>query len=123
MAGDISHDRLQSECWQYLWNMYPQTRKLCWHTPNEQRPYPGETKKEYIIRLSQAKAIGVVKGVVDLVFYWKGVLHIFDIKIGNDSLSEDQKLFIKAVVAQGGVFYEIRTLEQFIKIIITLQIQ
>lgn len=131
MAG--LHDRLQSQCFLHLWNFYPESRHLCWHTPNELIPTPtlcvdplkGETALSYIKRckdeymstyvrkLSVMKAIGVLKGVVDLVFYWGGVLYLFDIKLENDRLSNDQKLFIQSVIAQGGRFDEINDLEQF----------
>ncbi len=108
-----NHDKLQKECFEYLWNYHPATRRTFWHTPNTQRPYPGESKRGYIIRLKQAEAIGVLAGVTDLVFYWSGCLYMFDIKIGADTLSEAQKKFIAANVAQGGKFTEIENIEQF----------
>lgn len=110
----MNHDQLQKQCFDYLWNTYPQTRRCCWHTPNEQRRYPGETAHHHMTRLSQAKSVGVLKGVVDLVFYWKGALHTFDIKIGNDKLSDDQKKFIAAIEAQGGTFTEINCFDDFV---------
>ncbi len=119
-AQDPRHDRIQQECWIYLWNTYPQTRRLLWHTPNELRPYPKENERQFMIRLSQAKAIGVMKGVWDLVFYWKGVLYIFDIKIGNDRLSEEQLDFERQVIAQGGKSFIIESTQQFKDIILTL---
>lgn len=70
------------------------------------------THKEHIIILSQRKAIGVLPGVTDLVFYWKGILYMFDIKIGNDTLSEEQLSFIAANIEQGGQFFEINSLEE-----------
>lgn len=70
------------------------------------------TQKEHIILLAQRKAIGVLAGVTDLIFYWKGVLYMFDIKIGNDTLSAEQLSFIAANIEQGGQFFEINSLEQ-----------
>ena len=113
----ITHDQLQKMCFDHLWNHYPTTRRTFWHTPNEQRRYPGETDKQHMIRLSQAKSIGVLKGVVDLVWYWKGELITFDIKVGADSLSDDQIKFIDAIKVQGGSFYEISSLDQFKQVI------
>lgn len=109
------HDRLQQQCWQHLWNTYPQSRYLVWHTKNEAIPYPGESKKQYIIRRSQDKAKGLLPGVWDLVFYWKGVLHLFDIKVGKDRLSDDQIRFRDQVVSQGGRAYVIEELVTFIE--------
>lgn len=111
------HDKLQKQCFDYLWNTYPKTRRTFWHTPNEQRRYPGETAHHHMVRLSQAKSIGVLKGVVDLVWYWKGVLYTFDIKIGADTVKPDQELFIFAIVDQGGKFFEINTFSQFQQIV------
>jgi hypothetical protein len=111
----MTHDQLQKSCFDFLWNYYPETRRCCWHTPNEQRPFPGESKKAHMIRLTQAKSIGVLKGVVDLVLYFKGVLYLFDIKVGNDRLSEDQLKFIAAIEAQGGKFFEVNDFESFKK--------
>lgn len=113
----MSHNKLQQQCWQYLWNYFPDSRYLCWHTKNEDIPHKSETKQQYIIRRSQDKAIGLLPGVYDLVFYRQGVLHIFDIKVGRDKLSEEQIRFRDQIVSQGGKDYEIRTLDEFKQII------
>lgn len=112
-----SHDRLQQECFQFLWNNYPQIRRTFFHSPNEFPRQRGMTQREHTIILSQRKAIGVLSGVIDLVWYYKGVLYMFDIKLGKDSLSDAQKDFISAMVAQGGVFQEISSLDQFKSIV------
>lgn len=113
----MNHDQLQKLCFDFLWNTYPLTRRTFWHTPNEQRRYPGETAHHHMVRLSQAKSIGVLKGVVDLVWYWGGALHTFDVKLGTDRLSEDQLKFIAAITDQGGTFHEINSLDQFKEIV------
>jgi hypothetical protein len=116
----LSHNQLQQKCWQHLWNTYPESRYLCWHTKNEDIPHKGETKQSYIVRRSQDKAIGLLPGVWDLVFYWKTCLYIFDVKVGKDKLSENQIRFRDNVISQGGQAHEINELDQFI--IITKQI-
>lgn len=108
----MTHDKLQQSLFLYIWNTYPQARRTFWHTPNELLKHQHETTRDFMIRLSQRKAIGVLPGVVDLVFYWSGVLYMFDIKVGLDHLSETQLAFIKANEVQGGKFYEIRSIEQ-----------
>jgi hypothetical protein len=112
-APALKHDALQQKCFMWAWNSYPHLRKLLWHTPNELPRRKGESDLSYLQRLNTRRAIGVVSGVLDLTFYYKGALHVFDIKVGNDRLSEDQELFIERVEAQGGKSYEVRTLEQF----------
>lgn len=111
----MTHNQLQQQCWQHLWNTYPLTRYCAWHTKNEDIPRKGETKKDYIIRRSQDKAIGLLPGVFDLVLYWNHILYIFDIKIGRDVLSEQQLRFKEAILMQGGIAFEIRTLDMFIE--------
>lgn len=111
----MTHNQLQQKCWQHLWNEYPASRYLCWHTKNEDIPHKNETKNEYVIRRSQDKAIGLLPGVWDLVLYFKGVLHIFDIKVGKDKLSEKQLRFEDAIINQGGISYEINTFDTFVE--------
>ncbi|MBC7866248.1 MAG: hypothetical protein H7X88_01830 [Gloeobacteraceae cyanobacterium ES-bin-316] len=113
----MAHNQLQQKCWQYLWNYYPDSRYTCWHTKNEDIPYPGETKKSYMIRRSQDKAVGLLPGVWDLVFYKNGVLHIFDVKVGKDKLSESQIRFRDQIVGNGGKAYVIENIDTFIQII------
>lgn len=111
ISNSYSHDRIQQEIFNYAWNKYPQTRMCMWHTPNEYTPHAKETQQETLKRLSERKRIGVVKGVLDLSFYWRGILYILDVKIGTDSLSDSQLSYIAAIVAQGGIFYEINSVE------------
>lgn len=115
-----SHDRLVSECFLFTWNNYEDTQRLVFHPNNETRPFKNESKEAYMKRLSLNFAIGVVKGVVDLIFYWKGRLHVFDIKINTDKLSEEQTDFMQKVIFNGGTAHTIIGIEQFKKIFITL---
>lgn len=131
-----THDRLQQEVYQHIYNTYPQTRGNCWHTPNEFIPDTfiqqqckricGDKlpsflitifelhKKHFVSSLSKRKSIGVLAGVTDLVLYYKGCLLMMDIKLPGDSLSDRQIAFIEANVKQGGRFIEINTLAQAI---------
>lgn len=113
IENKFSHDRLVSECFLYTWNNFEDTQRLVWHSNNECRQYPGETLLNFRKRLSMNFAIGVVAGVTDLVFYWKGRLHVFDIKIGNDRVSNEQLDFANKVVANGGSAHTIINLPQF----------
>lgn len=100
----------------HLWNTYPESRYTCWHTKNEDIPHRGETKKEYVIRRSQDKALGLLPGVWDLVMYRTGKLYIFDVKVGKDKLSDSQIRFRDMIIQNGGEAYEINDLESFIEI-------
>lgn len=129
----LSHDKIQQEVYNYLWNYYPATRRCFWHTPNELTPDTfitdrikwskqvipkwlsdiiSQWHKNFVVKLSKRKAIGVLAGVTDLVLFWSGTLYMFDIKIGKDRLSEAQIAFIAANEAQGGKFFQIGSIEE-----------
>jgi hypothetical protein len=69
--------------------------------------------KGSMAKMSQLKALGVVKGVTDLVFFWSGRLFGMDIKIGRDKFSKEQNEFVSKLRENGGNGFEIRSLEQF----------
>ena len=127
----MNHDQLQAKCFQYVWNTYPNLRRLMWHTPNETKQddfilkevakvdqglaskLSAIVRKRLGIHISTRKAIGVVKGVTDLTFYYNGRLHAFDVKLGKDRMSEEQKEFAQRVINQGGTFDIIDDFEKF----------
>lgn len=122
----MSHDQLQSACFVWLWNTRPDLRGTFWGTFNDIKQVEkligalmkiklSDTVRRAI--LSKMKGLGMVKGLVDFIFYYKGVLYVMDFKIGPDKLSPEQKDFIKAIETQGGRGMEIRDLEQFKNII------
>ena len=105
------HDKLQSECFLWFYNNHPNLRYLMHSNLNN---LTSQIPKEKAIRImGMLKGMGLVKGVLDLEFYYKGVLHVFDIKVGRDSLKNEQKDFIKAIENQGGRGYVIRSIEDF----------
>jgi hypothetical protein len=63
--------------------------------------------------VSKAKAAGLVPGVSDLHFQWDGTLHVFELKVRYNKLSEAQERFKAAMIRQGAIFYEIRDPETF----------
>lgn len=117
----MTHDKLQQSCFVWLWNNEQQLRRLFWSTFNDIKQVEkiigniGNRKRSIV--LSHMKSLGMVKGVVDFMFYFSGVLYIFDFKVEGDRLSKEQKEFIEAVEKQDGKFFEIRSLEQFKKTI------
>lgn len=125
----MTHDKLQYECFVWLWNNYPNLRQLFWGTFNDIKQVEKivgaimKIKFSQTIRriiLSNMKSLGMVKGVLDFMFYYDGVLHVMDFKVGNDRLSPEQKEFIKQIETQGGKGYEIRSLDEFKQIIICI---
>lgn len=116
----MTHDRLQFECFTWLWNSHPEIRQLFFSTFNDIKQVEkiiGNVKNARRIILSNMKSLGMVKGVLDFMFYYDRVLHVIDFKVGSDKLSPEQKSFIKQIEAQGGKAYEVRTVEEFKDII------
>lgn len=120
MSG--KHDKLQYQCFMYLWNERPELRYLFWSTFNDIKLVEKLlgammgvklTSKVRMAILSTMKTLGMVKGILDFMFYYKNVLYVMDFKVGADRLSKEQNAFIKAIEEQGGVGMEIRSLEKF----------
>jgi hypothetical protein len=109
----ISELQLQAQCYQWAYGTYPQIRGLLWHVPNETKPFPGEPKHDYYIRLNKMKAAGLVKGVSDLHFYWRNRLYCFELKVDYNKESTEQIAFGARIQMEGGYYDSIRTLEQF----------
>ena len=110
---NLKHNQLQYLCHQYLWNEHPKLRYLShanFNTLSTQGKNP-------IMTMAKLKSIGLVKGTFDYQFYYKGVLHVFDFKVGKDKLSNHQKNFQMAIELQGGKGYEVRSLKEFQEII------
>ena len=105
-----AHEKLQKECFLYFWNNYPQYRMLMHANINSHHKWNK-------IDISVLKGIGLVKGILDLEFYYKGVLYVFDIKIGKDKLSKEQLYCIKQVEEHGGKGFEIRSFCDFKELI------
>lgn len=103
----MTEDQLQSKCFQWTWNTHPETRYCLWAVPNggDRRPYEA----------ARLKATGVVSGVHDLHFLWKGKFYTFELKVGSNKLSPHQITFGCQVLLHGGEWYEIRDFETFQK--------
>lgn len=101
----LSEDRLQSDCFQWFHNTYPQLRGLLWHVPNGGNRNAHEANK--------LKAMGVVAGVADLHFYYKGSLHLFELKTEIGRLSPAQELWLAKIEYQGAKVNIVRDLSTF----------
>ena len=67
-----SEARLQSTAFQWFNNTYPHLRGLLFHVPNGEKRDP--------ITANKLKAMGVVAGIPDLVFLYKGKAYFFEWK-------------------------------------------
>ena len=105
----MSEDQLQSTCYQYFHNQYPNLRGLLWAVPN------GGSRNK--IEAMKLKATGVISGVYDLHFFHKKTLHLFELKVGSNKLSENQTNWGLQLCAHGAEIYEIRDFETFKNII------
>lgn len=118
---ELTHDQLQFRCFWHLHNNHPELRKLFWGTFNDIKTVESILgnigNRLRMIILSKMKSLGMVKGVVDFMFYYAGCLHVMDFKIDGDRLTKEQKEHMAQVIDQGGKAYEIRSLEQFIDVI------
>ena len=115
MEKEMNHNQLQSKCFLYFWNNYPEYRGLLFSVTNNLTT--ALKGRAGAARMAEMKALGVCKGVTDFVFYYQGVLHAWDIKIGRDKLRPEQIDFISKVTKQGGEGREIRSFEEFQKLI------
>ncbi len=97
---DGSEDRFSAEFWSWIWNYCPQTRRTIFHVENEKEKLQGESEKSYLRRMSKAKAKGVVPGVWDYFWFWKGKVYVIELKVGRGTLSDDQKKVRDAILVQ-----------------------
>ena len=112
--------QLQAECFQWAWNYYPETRLCLWHVTNEMKPYPTEQHAAFKTRIAKAKAAGLVPGVFDLHFFWDKEFHVFELKVEYNKLSDSQIKFQAKMILHGAFTYEIRELETFQRIFLTI---
>lgn len=97
--------QLQSSCFQWAWNTYPELRRLLFAVPNG-----GKRNAREAMNL---KASGVVAGIPDMPLYWKGQLYGFEFKVGCNDLSPDQREVIRKWTEHGAICYVIREKEVF----------
>lgn len=108
-----SEDQMLAYAFQWAWNNHPATRRLLFHVPNELDRLPGETKSNHLRRLSQAKAKGVVPGIQDFLFLWKGRLHAFEFKLPTGTVSDSQAEVHLVWYDHGTFTHIIRYVERF----------
>ena len=101
----MSEDQLQSECYQWAWNTFPDTRRLLFSVPNGGTRNTREAMK--------LKATGLTAGVADLLFLWHGKTFAFELKVGSNKQSENQKLWEITATPHIEKYYLITNFEDF----------
>lgn len=104
----MSEAQIQAACVTWLWNTCPQTRGLFFAVNNN---------SEHVARAINRKAVGLVAGVSDTIFLWRGKAHLIEFKTPTGRQSAKQKEWQAKVEAQGFRYYIVRSLEDFQELI------
>lgn len=109
LAQNPSESKIQGECFAWLWNYHPETRRCFFAIPNGGRRNPREAMT--------LKATGLIAGVPDTCLVWKGRIYFFEFKTEKGLLSESQIKFIPSLEKQGAIVYICKSFEDFKDII------
>ena len=111
----FSEDRIQQAIFMYLNNtfclIHHPNRGIVFHVPNQR------ISKSERIKLA---AIGVLAGVSDLIFIYKGKTLYIEVKTPTGTQSKDQKEFEGRIQSNGFSYYLVRSVED-VKILINLE--
>lgn len=105
-----SEIQIQREIWETIWKRHPEARRLLFHVPNEST-----------YNNSQQASSGVIPGVPDMLFVWRGFTWYFELKDDTGRLSDYQKVFHAQLATQGVdvyVFYSAKPCIEMIENII-----
>lgn len=129
MDPSISELQLQSKCFLWAWNTFPDTRGHLWHVTNEMKPNKvrviggnvvEESKADFRLRISKAKAAGLVPGVYDLHFFWRRRLYLFELKVGKNALSMEQVEWGARMDRHGATTYQVWDEQTFRQLFINI---
>jgi hypothetical protein len=104
-----SENRIQQECVIHFHNTYPELRGLLFAVPN------GGARS--ITEGLLLKKTGVVPGVSDMIFLYKGAAYLFELKTEKGTQSEKQINWQKLVQKQGFKYFIIRSEIEFAAIV------
>ena len=105
----MTEDQIQAQAFRWHWNNYPDQRKLLFSVPNGGLRNPREAQK--------LKSTGVVAGVSDLIFLYKGKCYLIEMKTEKGTQQANQKEWEVLVKSHGFDYFICRSLEQFQSII------
>lgn len=72
-------------------------------------------KKRGIFHWKVFQTLGCVKGVADIIGIYKGKFLAIEMKSATGRLTENQKIFLDRVTAEGGIAIMAKTLDDVIK--------
>lgn len=99
-----NESKLQSECFIWAWNTYPELRGLfCYNLSNSKNKIDGNLNK----------AKGLIAGRSDMVLYYKGIATMIEFKTDIGVQSQAQKDWQSKIESQGFKYYVVRSLEEF----------
>ena len=104
----MTEAQIQSECVRWFWNTYPEHRRMLFHVDNN---------SWNAIIGAQKKALGVVKGVSDLVLVLDGCVMFLEFKDETGVQKVEQEDFECKVKDRGHAYRVFRSVEQFKQII------
>jgi hypothetical protein len=103
-----TEDRIQSECYIWFHNSFPDYRGLlCYNLNNSKNRIDG----------ARNKALGLQAGRADMTFYWKGTAYFFELKTEIGTQQPVQKTWMLQMLSHGFEYHIIRDLETFQNII------
>ena len=101
----LSEVKIQAQIFQYHWNNYPEERGLlCYNLNNSANKIQG----------SQNKAIGLIKGRSDMVYYNNGTAIMIELKNDTGKQSKEQLLWQTTIEKAGFKYLIMRSLQDFI---------
>lgn len=100
--------KLQSDCYRWFHNTFPEYRGLLFHVNN---------KAKNAIEGNKMKALGTVSGVTDIIYWFKGKMFGIEMKTEVGVLSPNQKAIHEKWTSHGATVYVCRSFERFQEII------
>ena len=106
-----SEDKIQSDCYVWFHNTYPNLRGLlCYNLNNSKNRIDG----------ARNKAKGLIAGRSDMVLYYNSNAFMIEFKTSDGSQSAGQKEWEALVKSQGFQYHIVRSLEEFKSLILML---
>ena len=100
----LSEVKIQSQIFQWHWNNYPKERGLlCYNLNNSANKIDG----------NRNKALGLIKGRSDMVYYYKGSAIMLELKTAKGKQSKEQIQWQELLESNGFCYLVLRSLEEF----------
>jgi hypothetical protein len=107
-----SEARLQADCFIWFHNSFPSQRQMLFHVQNKARN---------AVEGNKFKAMGVVKGVSDLILILPSRVIFIELKTEVGKQSPEQEQFQEKVQRRGHLYIIIRSLEEFQEFIMSVR--